>query len=89
MARGYLAKRKKAFKLIAVGLITLFVVNLFTGYASYSVSVVACGRLPVTASRFAAGSDYLVFGQPGYGPSPFSEYYCTSQDAEHAGFSHG
>lgn len=73
--------------IIALSVVTLLVVlNFFTGIVSYSFMYARCSQPPVTASKFMAGYNYYLPGQSGYGPSMFTEYYCSEQEAGNAGF---
>lgn len=68
-------------------LIFLIVLNLFTGVLSYGFMTVRCGHLPITASTFASDYHYYTPGQSGYGPSMFhNAYFCSTEEAEKAGF---
>jgi len=59
-------------------------------WAMWTVAAVECGRLPVTASRFAAAYSYSVAGDISYNegvwPIIVPDYYCNAADAEAAGF---
>lgn len=54
--------------------------------AQFAVAAVRCGHQPVEATSFAAADSYRIPGDVGYGPSLFSEYYCTEDDARAHGF---
>lgn len=80
-------KKGATYMLITLGLLTLFVVEFFTGNVRYQLAHVGCGDLPVEASRFMAGNSYTLPQDPTYNPTPFSEYFCTEEQAMRRGFS--
>ena len=64
-----------------------FVWEFDSPYIRYEQAVIACGHQPVIATKFAAGYTYDLPGDPGYGPSMFSNtYYCSAEDAEAGGY---
>jgi hypothetical protein len=82
-------KEEKIRKVVftTVGIIAAaFILNFFTGIFNYTYGFIRCGRQPIAASRFMAGYDYYTPGQQGYGVNPFMEYYCSTDEAENAGF---
>lgn len=77
-------------------LIILYVVSLFMpfahGYSTFPLAFVKCGfKEPYIASSFLNGQTYSTPGDGYYfGPNIFTrwdDYYCTSKEAERAGFS--
>jgi len=82
-----LIRQSKRRIIIGISIIIfLIILNLLTGILSYSFMIIKCGGYPITASRFAASYHYYTPNSPYYGPNIFAEYYCTSQEAEAAGF---
>ncbi len=71
---------------VTLAVVALLSLNYVTGIGSYAYMYARCGHQPVVASRFAAGNEYILPSQSGYGPNMFSEYYCTEAEANAAGF---
>jgi hypothetical protein len=66
-------------------LLFVLVIVLF-GWPQYAFATLRCGRQPVIASRFAAAYSYSVPGDKTYTPDVFSEYFCSTGEAEKHGF---
>lgn len=66
-------------------LLIVLVAVLF-GWPQYTFATLRCGRQPVIASRFAAAYSYSMPGDKTYAPNVFSEYFCSSDEAEKHGF---
>jgi hypothetical protein len=82
-------KRKRAIiALVAIVVSLGLMTGLSSGTIQYAAATIACGRQPVVATSFAAAYSYNLPGDPLYSPGPFSQYYCTEQEAIKAGFRH-
>lgn len=56
-------------------------------YLTFELATFRCGHQPVVATNFAADYRYSRPGDPDYGPTLFATtYYCSSSDAEAAGY---
>lgn len=80
------SKRTAYITLIIVLGSLVLLAGIGSGVLQYGLATVGCMKAPVAASSFMAGYSYDLPGDPGYGPSPFNEYYCSEQDAIKAGF---
>lgn len=79
---------RKIATISLIGLILALVIlgGLGTGKLQYTVAAIRCARAPIEASRFMASYTYNRPTDPSYRPSIFSEYFCTEQEAQKAGF---
>lgn len=77
--------RKVVFITVSV-IAAVLVLNFFTGIFNYTYGFIRCGRQPIAATRFGASYHYFTPGQHGYGVNAFMEYYCSTGEAENAGF---
>ena len=64
----------------------IVLVTVLFGWPQYTFAALRCGRQPVIASRFAGAYSYSVPGDKTYGPDVFSEYFCSTGEAEKHGF---
>ena len=80
-------KRIKITLLIITLYGVLLFVPLIAPFVRYPLYFVKCLGPPITASNFAAGSDYYIPGQKGYELTPFTtHFFCNEQEAQRYGF---
>ena len=90
----------KALKLkpknVAVTIIIFFVcyvislqVPFISPFTKFPLYIAKCGKLPVMASKFAAGYYYILPSSRSYGVNAVMDsYFCSEDEAKKAGFSH-
>ena len=68
---------------VAILLIALLLIALFTNIFPFVWNTIRCGQLPVESTDSAASYSYKLPGDKGYGPHIFSNYtYCTEAEIE-------
>ena len=83
-------KPRNIFVSAAVLVVVLIVVfaALISGWIPYTAALIQCGKEPIITTHFLESATYLRPGDPGYGPSLFSDHYvCTEQEAINLGYS--
>lgn len=80
--------RSRWAALVVVIAIPAYLLGVFFGgiYVPYGWAWLRCLRQPVMVTSFAAAYSYAVPGDLEYGPGIFSEYVCTTQEADAAGY---
>lgn len=53
---------------------------------TYPFHIVRCGKLPITASKFAAGYDYMLPGDYGYLGLFNESHFCSESEAKDSGY---
>jgi hypothetical protein len=71
-----------------IGVFILILLGIASGGVQFAVATIRCGKLPVSASKFAASYIFELPGERGYGPNFFNQYFCTRALAEKAYFRH-
>jgi hypothetical protein len=75
--------------MVTAAIILFLGAGLVTGILQFSLATIRCGKLPVTASDFAASHSYELPEDPRYGPSPLdTRYFCSKGEADSAGYHH-
>jgi hypothetical protein len=86
----FIAKNKRAWPVILIMPFILFIGSLFapltSPYSKYPLYVMKCGGQPITATNFAAAYDYSLPGDRTYRVGIFTQYFCSEQEAQAAGF---
>ena len=60
----------------------LVVLSLIFPILTYPAHVIRFGKLPITASNFAAGYDYFLPGDPGYFGIFNNKFFCSEDEAK-------
>jgi predicted neutral ceramidase superfamily lipid hydrolase len=88
----FVAQDKHKWPVSLIVFFILFIGSMFapltSPYSKYPVYIVKCGGQPIVATNFAAAHSYSIPSDKRYGINPFVEYYCTTQEAQAAGFHH-